>query len=267
VNTKSENEINLEDEINLYDYWKVLVKRKKIFISIFLVPLMIVSVVSFSVPRYYRGETEISYPATPVSPAPNIAKLIGDIDETKKAKIFTKNSDAIKNVSVSLTKKSTDKVTILVDAKTADIIPQAFKDIVDYMNNMPEVKEEIARFNEKTNSKIKRLIEAKKANLVFLNQITDMMKKRQITFISINPADLISKDIDLSLEILNLQKAEIKFGVLGPLNTSMQPSNSLIKQIIIITGLLSLFTCILGVFFLEYLDRIKAREHKQSKIP
>ncbi|MDO9566780.1 MAG: hypothetical protein Q7J15_08580 [Candidatus Desulfaltia sp.] len=33
-----------DDEINLYDYWKVLVKRKKILIGIFLVPLVIVTI-------------------------------------------------------------------------------------------------------------------------------------------------------------------------------------------------------------------------------
>jgi len=276
VNTKSENEINSEEEINLYDYWKVLVKRKKILIGIFLIPLVIVTIISFSAPRYYRGEAEISYPVSPispispvptVSPAANIVKLIGVIDETKKVKIFTKNSDAIKNVSVSLTKGSADKVTILVDAKTADIIPQAFKGIVDYISNMPEIKEENAKIKEENNLKMKHLIEAKKENLIFLDQITDMMKKRQISFISVNPADLIKKDADLSLEIMNLQKIGVNFGLLGPLSISVQPSNSQIKQRIVVAGLLSLFACILGVFFLEYLDRMKARKNKQRRQP
>ena len=36
VNSKPEHEIIPKEEINLYDYWKVLVKRKKILIGIFL---------------------------------------------------------------------------------------------------------------------------------------------------------------------------------------------------------------------------------------
>jgi len=316
---RSNFEARQDDEINLYDYWKVLVKRKKILIGIFLVPLVIVTIVSLSLPRYYRGESEISIPAPPVPnissviTAPNIVRLIGNIDDSQKVKIFTNNHSAIKSVSISLPKKSTDKVNIIIDAKTADIIPQALKDIVDYITNLPEIKGEIARIKadtdlkterimEETAFKIKKLIEVRKANLIFLNQITDMIKKGQLSIVNINPADIIRKDADLSLEIMNLQQAKtdmmrktqpslvninpttvsewklinkdgaltlegmkiqsvnVTTGTIGPLSITKQPSNSRIKQIIMITGLLSLFTGIFVVFILEYIDRMKARE-------
>jgi hypothetical protein len=257
--SRSNFEARQDDEINLYDYWKVLVKRKKILIGIFLVPLVIVTIISLSLPRYYRGESEIS---NPVIPAPNIVRLIENMDDTQKVKIFTNNSGAIKNVSASLSQKSTDKVNIIVDAKTADIIPQAVKDIFDYISNLPEIKQEIARIREETDSKIKHLIEVKKANLSFLDHITEMMKKRQISFISLSPPDLIKKDADLSLEIMNLQNVKVTAGILGIPSITKQPSNSRIKQIIMITGLLSLFAGIFVVFFLEYIDRMKARENK-----
>jgi hypothetical protein len=282
MNTKPESEIISDDEINLYDYWKVLVKRKKVLTGIFLVPLVIVSIISLIQPRYYRGESEI---INPVIPAPNIVNLVGNIDDTQKFKIFTNNPGAIKSVSVSLPKKTTDKVNIIIDAKTADIVPQAFKDMFDYISNLPDIKGEIARiqaetdlkterFLEETDFKIKKLIEVRKANLNFLNDMADMIKKRQMSFININPADLIRKDADLSLEIINLQQAKtdmmkkkelnvkVTAGISGPPSITKQPSNSQIKQIIMITGLLSLFTGIFVVFFLEYIDRMKARENK-----
>jgi hypothetical protein len=220
-----------------------------------------------SLPRYYRGESEMTNPLIPVIPAPNIVRLIENIDNTQKVKIFTNNSGAIKSVSASIPKKSTDKVNIIIDAKTADIISQAFKDISDYISNLPEIKQQIARMKEEPDLKIKHLIEAKKANLIFLNQITEMMKKGQLTFININPADLIKKDADLSLEIMNLKNAKVTSGILGPVSITKQPSNSRIKQIIMITGLLSLFTGIFVVFFLDYIDRMKRRENKQRRIP
>ncbi len=107
---------------------------------------------------------------------------------------FTNNPGAIKSVSVSLPKKSTDKVNIIIDAKTADIIPQAFKDIFDYICNIPEIKEEISRIQtetdlkterimEETDFKIKKLIEARKANAIFLNDMSDMIEKRKLTSI------------------------------------------------------------------------------------
>ncbi len=259
MNSKPESEIISEEEINLYDYWKVLLKRKKILLGIFLVPLVIVTIVSLSLPRYYRGESEMS---NTVIPAANIVRLIENMGDTQKAKIFTNNTDAIKSLAASRPPKSTSKIKIIIDAKTADILPEAFKDIFSYISNLPEFKQQMARANEEIDLKAEKLREAKKANLVFLNQITDMMKKKQISFININPADLIKKDADLSLEIMNLQNEKMTTGILGPLSITRQSTNSRIKQIITITGLLSLFAGIFVVFILEYIDRMKARVNK-----
>jgi len=260
------NEIN--DEINLYDYWKVLVKRKKVFLGIFLVPLGIAIMISLILPRYYRGESEITISALPASnipsaiTAPYMVNLIGNIDDAKKVEIFASNSGAVKGVLISIPKKSTDKINITIDAKTADILLHAFKDIFGYINNIPAIKEEIARMQEQSDLKIKKLIEVKKANLVFLNELLDMIKKRQLTTININPADLVKRDDDLSLEIKNLQRVEGKAFTLCPPSITKQPTNAQIKNIIIITGLLSLMAGIFIVFFLEYIMRMKARENK-----
>ena len=269
MNIKPKTEIIPDEEVNLYDYWKILVKRKKIFLGIFLVPLVLVTIISLGLPRYYRGESQIT---NPLMPAPNIINLIGNIDDAKKNKIFANDAGAIKSVSISLPNKSTDKVNIIITAKAADTIPQAFKNIFDYIGNLPEIKGQILKIQAETNFKIKNLIEARKANLIFLNYMSDMIKKRTLTTVNFNPSDLVRKDGDLSLEIKNLEQAKsdamrkkesnvtLDVGILGQPAITKQPSNSRIKQIIMIAGLLSLFAGIFVVFFLEYIDRMKARE-------
>jgi hypothetical protein len=282
MNIKAKTEIIPDEEVKLYDYWRVLLKKKKIFIGIFLAPLVLVTIISLALPRYYRGESEIT---NPLIPAPNIVNLIGNIDDVQKIKVFASNPDAIKSVNIFLPPKSTDKVNIIIDAKTMDIIPQAFKDIFSYISNLPEIKAEIAKIQAETDLKnerllveidlkIKKLIEAKQANLVFLNDMTDMIKKRKLTIVYFNPADLVRKDGDLSLEIMNLQDAKkeimkkkalnvkVTVGILGPVSITKQPTNSHIKKIIIMTGTLSLMAAIFVVFFLDYIERMKARENK-----
>jgi hypothetical protein len=268
VNSKPEHEIIPEEEISVYDFWKVLVKRKKILIGIFIVPIVMVTIISLNLPRYYRGEGEISIPALPASniptipsvrTAPDIVRLVGNIDGSQKGKIFT-NPDAIESVSISLPKPSTDKVSIIIEAKTADVIPQAFKEILDYISNLPEIKEENARIKAENDLILGNLIEAKKANLFFLNRITDLIKKGQLSVVNFNPADLIENDAYLSLQIKNLQMGEVVLWKLSPPSITRHPSNSRIKQMIMITGLLSLFTGIFVIILLEYIDRMKARE-------
>jgi len=191
--------------------------------------------------------------------ADDIVSLVGDIDDAQKVKIFTNNPDTIKSVSISLPKKSKDKVNIDVDAKTADIIPQSFRDVYEYIINLKEIKEKTANKSEDINLKIKSLIEVKKANLIFLNQITEMISNQRLTFYC-NPADLIRKDAEISSEIMNLQRIKMIAGELVPRSITRQPSNSQIKQRIFMTGLLSLIAGLFVVFFLDYIDRMKARE-------
>ena len=91
-----------------------------------------------------------------------------------------------------------------------------------------------------------------------------MMKRRKLS-VGINPADLIRKDADLSLEIMNLQREkEIKDKKesLGPISITTLPSKVTIMQNLMFTGIISLFAGIFVVFILEYIDRMKARKRK-----
>jgi capsular polysaccharide biosynthesis protein len=299
---KPEDEMISDEEIDLYDYWRILVKRKNILIGVFFIPLVIVTIVSFSLPRYYRGQSEITIPVLlgtkepngktemtiPALPAPgldsvitvpNIVRLIGNVDEAKKIIIFANNSSAIKSVVISIPKKTSDKIAVLVDAQKTGVIPQAFNDIVNFINMLPEIKEEIAQIEtdtdlksqwliEQTDAKIEKLVEAKKANLIFLNQITEMMSKRQISIPYYNPSDLIIKDAALSLEAENLRQAKegmmkktltakMTAAKLGPLTITKHPSDKQIKQRIIITVIISLMVGIVLIFFLNYIERMK----------
>jgi hypothetical protein len=260
VNSNPKCEYKQEEEINLYYYWKVLVKRKTVFIVIFLFPLVIATAFSLLQPRYYRGESEIIYP---VIPPQTIVNLLGDFDDAKKDEVFITTPGAIRSVLLSTPKKPNDKVNIILESKTSDVIPQAFQDFDHYLCNLREFKEGIARINKKNEMQLEWLLEAKKANLIYLDQITEMIKKRKMPLAVINPADLIKKDADLSLEIMNLQQEREIMGTrgsLGPISITVLPSNSTIKQILIFTGIVGLFTGLFVVFFLEYIDRMKANE-------
>ncbi len=270
----TKKEITSDNEINLYDYWRILVKRKKIFFGIFLVPLIITIIVSLVIPRYYRGECEISLYTLPVFDkhsaitASSILTLVGNIDDSKKVKIFANNSGLIKSAMISAPQKSADKLTIVINATTADVVPRAFKNMFDYINSLPEIISEINKINAETDLKIQKLKEAKKANLIFLSQVTDMMKKKQLSFVNIiNPADLIKKDAELSLEIMNLQlaktdmvkkqKLNTMIGTLGSPSLTRQPSNAEIKKVILLTGFLTFFVGLVTVFFFEYISARK----------
>jgi hypothetical protein len=262
VNRNRECENIPEGEINLYDYWKVLVKRKTVFIGIFVLPLVIVAAVSLLPPRYYRGESDIINPAIPPQ---TIVSLLGYFDDSKKEEVFTSTPGAIKSVTMSIPKTANDRINIILESNADNVIPQAFQDLYHYVRNLRQYREEIVKLNRKIDTQLEGLIEAKKANLIFLGQLKDLIKNGKVSYIGINPADLIKKDSDLSIEIMNLQREKAitsTRGSLGPISITAMPSNATIKQNLIFTGIASLVTAIFVVFFLEYLDRMKARERK-----
>jgi hypothetical protein len=258
MNNNPNSEIIPKQELNLYAYWKVLLKRKKVFTGIFLIPLVIITAISMLEPRYYRGESAI---INPVLPPLGISSLMGELD-AKKVEIFTNTPDAIKSVSMSLSKKSKD-INIIIETKTAEVIPRAFLDLEKYIRNFDEIKEETEKINKQADFQLETLVKAKKANLIFLNRIMDIIKnQREIVHIGVNPADLIKKDADLSVEIAKLQLEKVtKRGSLGPISITKLPTNSYTINRIICVGILSLFASIFVVFFLlDYIDRMKARE-------
>jgi Fe-S-cluster formation regulator IscX/YfhJ len=262
VDSQPESEMISEEGINFYNYWKVLVKRKRVFLGIFLIPLVIVAAIVLLQPRCYRGESAIINPAIPPQ---TIVSLLGEFNDTKKDEVFINTPGAIKSVLLSIPKKPNDRVNIILESATADVIPQALQDLHHYICNLREFREEIARINEKIDLRIEKYTEAKKANLFFLNLITDLLKKRQISSTGINPADLIRKDADLSVEIMNLQsEKEIAAtrGSLAPISITTQPSYLTITLNLFFTGIVSLVAGIFVIFFLEYIDRMKAREKK-----
>ncbi|MEN6374698.1 MAG: hypothetical protein ABFD75_07955 [Smithella sp.] len=159
-------------------------------------------------------------------------------------------------------------MTIIINAKTADVIAHASKNMFDYISSLPEIRSEIDKINAENDLKIQKLTEAKKANLLFLSQVTDMIKKRQLSFVNIiNPADLIKKDAELSLEIMNLQQAKTDMlkkkelntivGILGSPLLTRQPSDAKIKKVILLTVFLTFFVGLVTVFFLEYIHTRK----------
>ena len=257
-------------------------KRKKIFLSVFLIPLATAFVVGLNWPQYYRAECEIT--ELPMS-APDVVSQVGNIDEAKKVKIFSDRAEATKRVSLSFAKKSADKIDIVVEAKTESIAKHALEDLFHHIKTLPEIKGTIEkmlaaealkreRFLEEGDIQIKALTDAKKENLIFLEQVKAMIKDKRLSILSYNPADLIRKDADLSLEINRLRQAKrdstikqainVKPGILGPPSITEHPSNTQIRRMVVFSGLVGLFAALVIVFLLEYADKINVARNQRT---
>jgi len=263
----NETKIKMIDGADIYNFWRIFKKRKKIILSILILPSFVLFLVIMSLPVHFRGESEITIPLSEISkivkPA-NIERIIAGLDNAKREKIFSNIKGAVIDVKASASTKSSDKVNIIIESETQENLPQAFKDILNYLSTVPELQNEISRIKEEKDLKLKKLLASKKANLIFIDQIQNMIKQRQLNSITINPADLIEKDGQLSIEIFNLQHSEIVLGKLGPLSIIKKPSGGQIRKMIVITAILSIMASILFIFFIEHVERMRAGGNKSS---
>lgn len=147
----NETKIKMIDGADIYNFWRIFKKRKKIILSILILPSFVLFLVIMSLPVHFRGESEITIPLSEISkivkPA-NIERIIAGLDNAKREKIFSNIKGAVIDVKASASTKSSDKVNIIIESETQENLPQAFKDILNYLSTVPELQNEISRIKE-----------------------------------------------------------------------------------------------------------------------
>ncbi|MCG2813256.1 MAG: Wzz/FepE/Etk N-terminal domain-containing protein [Thermodesulfovibrionales bacterium] len=133
METHNKGTATYNDEINLYDYWKVIVKRKTLIIGLFLAAVLASAVISFLTPKIYRGEVVLKLPAKELT-AKELTNIIGKIDGEKKEKIFLTTYHLVADVKLNALKDSADKLQLIIESKNTDAIPSAMTEFAAYLN-------------------------------------------------------------------------------------------------------------------------------------
>lgn len=153
MNIQEKEGLNYENEMNLYDYWKVIVKRKKLIIGLFLVSIAVAAIVSLLMPKVYRGEAILRMTVTEVKAAKDVmtAKdvidIIGKPERERKNVIFAKNHDSISDLKLAV-KETSDRMKVTIESEKPDLISPAFIELAEYINNIPVLKQYVQREQE-----------------------------------------------------------------------------------------------------------------------
>lgn len=270
-------------EINIYDLWKVIVKRRRIIIGIFLIFVISTAILSTFMPKIYRGEATLNVIdnsflttfdnvrrhlliANDSYDARKIIDAMGRIDNEKKKLIFPKTYMSVNSAKLRVLKETEkpEKIAVTIEAKNTNDIPVSVSELVDFLNNMESVK---TSFNDEREVLRKRSIELsnlQKTGQDSLVRYNKLLRDGKID-IGYNPLSLQIDIVNIENEKLAVDQALSKFKdgriqLITPPSVSNKPVSPKILHNVFVAGILSLLVGIALAFLIEYIHKIKKRE-------
>jgi len=255
------SEMNVrEDEINLYDYWKVIVKRKSLIIGLFLVAVLASAIISFLTSKIYRGEVILKLPAKELT-SKELLSIIGKIDAEKVKNFLPKTHRLITSIKLDALKDSTDKLRLVIEAKNTDDISSAMTEFVGYLNNFPLINRSVEEERQRLLIQSEELSKVIKDSEEFAEIHKKLLREGKLILLGFNPVEISKRMSDLKIEKLgveqSLQRPKSVEIIEKPyiLKNPVKPS---IKKNIALAGTISLFIGIFLAFFMEYIEKMRS---------
>lgn len=264
-----------DDEIDLYDLWKVIVKRKRLIIGLFAMIVISTTIVSLFMPKIYRGEVNLSIIDSsaslnagdknimltkPAEGANEIIDLMGRIDDGKKELILPKTYQSVESVKLRALKNVTYKISATIEAENTDDIPVAAAELVDFLNNIDSVK---ANINEEREILTQRSIEMEnllKAAPNLIISYNKILAEGKLLPMGFNPIDLSKRIADLKIEKLTVAQAlsRLKNGriqMTTPPYISSKPVSPKITKNIMLASMIGILMGIILAFLIEHIEK------------
>lgn len=250
------------DEINLYDFWKVLVKRKILITGLFIVIVGSTAIGSLLMPKVYRGQGFLNIIQYELIKPNDIIDIIGNINQERMAKILPTTYPYVTDIKLANPKDSKSKIVVTIDAKKIEDIPRAFSEFVDYINNIDVVQLTVKNVNETLLKRKTELTKILKAAPDMLAESHRLLKEGNLLQMGFNPIDLDKEIVDMKMELLQVDQTLLRLKN-GEIEIASQPyisSNPVKPKIVLNIALACIFSLLLGIllaFFLDYLEKTR----------
>lgn len=251
------------DEINLYELWQVIMKRKILVIGLFLIIVFLSAIYSFLSPNIYRGYAVFNIiTAKEIATSKEIVDFLGNVDREKRKIILPKTYPSVKDVKITTLKDSNNKIRVTIDSKKVNDIPQAISEVHDYLNNIDIVKMNTKQSKEILLQQSAELSELIKSAPDLLATYHKLFQAGKLSTMGFNPIEVSKAVIAIKIELLSVEQALLKLNS-GGIEMAMQPYvsskpvNPKILMNIILAGISSILLGIFLAVFIEYIGNIK----------
>ncbi|MBF0343919.1 MAG: hypothetical protein HQL06_06770 [Nitrospirae bacterium] len=273
-----------DKEINAYDYWKVLVKRKKIIVFLFLISITFTLIIGFFQTGGYIGEvvlhimpgctTAKQMECTTVKQVPGCtiakplecttAKQVKDImhnlNKDRLKIILPKAYSSVYHIKLTYLQNEQDKLKVFILAKSQDVISVALSELVEYIANLSQIRDTLEQnkdnYLRRTND-ISFMLGKSELMMKYYNGILQKDNKNNVV-IAINPVELYAYVTKLKNEKFELEFTLKQLKGVGFFTTLNILKNHIEVKIIYIAGFISVFIGVLLAFLLESIEKNKS---------
>ncbi len=251
---------------NLYDYWKMIVRRRKLVASIFLLAVAIGAAIGTLSPRIYRGEAVLEIAAgkigsgitgSKILSAEDMVALLGRVDKQKIEAIFPEHAVAIANVRLSAVKEEeggNEIFTATIESRDPSAMPGAFNELVSYLNSLPVMSESVNQLKARLTKQSEELASVIGRSKGLESDYRKLLGEGKLIPVGFNPIELESKISDLKIQKMIVDQDIRNLTGVRTLQepfVSRRPVRPRVALDLFVAGLVGLFAGITLALFVE----------------
>lgn len=239
------------DEINLYNYWKVILKRKWILIGVFLAITIGTALVNVLLPKIYRGQYIIKTGTN--KELIYFLKSINLNDNNVVRSILPVTNQTVYKITL-ISDSSLSSLRILIDVKDTSDIPEIAKELFEYLNNIPFYKMYVEQEKELLQKQLDGIIIAIVNSEEVIKTYNKLLNTEKLVPIVFNPIEIYNGILDLNKRRIILEqslKNHVGVDIIVSYIYSI-PVEPKIKKNIALSAIIGIFLGVFLIFFVEF---------------
>jgi len=259
-----------DDEIDLYELWLTLKKRKAvIFLSVALF-LLLSTLYAFLARPVYRVEHYFAEPISETLPA-QLAKGVSVLNSYLEEKDYARVADLLSLprqkvrslVSVEFSNGKNEKgvFSIAVDSYDPALLREFDGAVVNYLKSLPSVASTVALRREELEKKVELYRSKVREVTELVRDFRKRLASGKVEVVGFNPVELETSLVEYQSTLASLERqlqelSPFKEVAVAVLDEPVRPKRGLIVTVSLISGL---FVGLFLALFLEWLERVREK--------
>ena len=184
------NESSAADEVNLYAYWKVMLRRKRILLGVFLAIVICTAAANLFMARIYRGEYMVHMASYQYS---DLLDRINSNDKSRLKEILPQTCELVDEIELTpLPDTVLYKLKVIINAKDTGDVRRIKDELFGYLVNFPFYKKSVEQKAERLQKELKELNSAISYPEEVLRTYGQLLKSEKLVPIVFNPVDMFN---------------------------------------------------------------------------